>query len=437
MSNPDTDACVPHFGGNGLPGYPAFIAAIWSLVGPSKPAVLWSQATIAALAVPRLAYAVGQLTQSRFAALAAGMVVALSPWEVLWVRTGLSETLSIGAVTWLLAELVLSVHQRRLRTGWVAVAFTAGLFLRLDFIVYLPAVALTALYVHGIRQGILRCAVLACLIAMPLAAWTARNLAVGLRELLPPASGWMLPNGSTGPLGYLAWVASWATTEEQRANAMFFLRYRYERIKIDPTAYRGPEQEREIGALLQDLHGISGQPFPARIDAAFAGLAEENLAAIGFAGRLRLHLAQAWGLWANWALPVPPEYLQARSANAMAAVAKVTHSHARLMQTFMWTYRFVLGVGFLSLALLALATRQAREEVFFVCLALAVVAAKTALAVKGLFLETRYTVTATPALELAVCLVAFGFWKRYRRGAGAAADVHHTGPDHRPEPASS
>ena len=33
LSPPDRGQCVPHFGGNHLPGYPAFVAVIWLAPG--------------------------------------------------------------------------------------------------------------------------------------------------------------------------------------------------------------------------------------------------------------------------------------------------------------------------------------------------------------------------------------------------------------------
>ena len=82
--------CVPHFGGNGLPGYPAFIAAVWGVSGRGKGAVLLAQAAVAALAVPRLAYVMTRLT-GRWAGAACGLVAALSPLRRGFGRAGPSR----------------------------------------------------------------------------------------------------------------------------------------------------------------------------------------------------------------------------------------------------------------------------------------------------------------------------------------------------------
>ena len=39
LSDPQTKQCIPHFGGNHGPGYPLFIAIVWSLFNNSDYAV--------------------------------------------------------------------------------------------------------------------------------------------------------------------------------------------------------------------------------------------------------------------------------------------------------------------------------------------------------------------------------------------------------------
>ena len=202
LSDPVVQDCLPQFGGNGLPGYPAFIAFVWAVLGIGKPAVLWTQAIIGALTIPYLAYAVARMS-GRWAGFLVGLIAALSPLQAFMVRYGLAETLTIGAGNWLLAELALSVVSHRLRVVPIAGAVSVAIWLRLDSCSFLIPVAIIGFWLHGFAVSLVRGTALAVLIMLPLSLWTARNTMVGI-SLQPPANGWMLSNGTQGPLGYMA-----------------------------------------------------------------------------------------------------------------------------------------------------------------------------------------------------------------------------------------
>ena len=51
LSDPVPADCVPQFGGNGLPGYPFFIAGVWTLAGRSQTALLLTQCLLASVAI--------------------------------------------------------------------------------------------------------------------------------------------------------------------------------------------------------------------------------------------------------------------------------------------------------------------------------------------------------------------------------------------------
>ena len=85
-------------------------------------------------------------------------------------------------------------------------------------------------------------------------------------------------------------------------------------------------------------------------------------------------------------------------------------------------YRCLLGLLFVGSAAVAAVGRVGAVARVFVAGAACLVVAKTTVAVAGLFLEARYTVTAVPFMEVAVVLVVTGWVFAPRPGAPHALD---------------
>jgi len=77
LSQPDSGQCIPHFGGNHLPGYPAFVALMWLVSGHADMAIRFAQLLLYAVALGRLVLVVRQYTSSDMPAFAVGLVIAL------------------------------------------------------------------------------------------------------------------------------------------------------------------------------------------------------------------------------------------------------------------------------------------------------------------------------------------------------------------------
>jgi hypothetical protein len=406
LSPPDAHVCVPHFGGNGLPGYPAFIAAVWFLFGTSKAAVLWAQVVVCSLAVPRVVYGASRMA-GRTAGLVCGLLAALSPLQVFTVRLGLAESLTIACVNWLVAELMLSVADRRLRYWPTACALVVGIFLRLDFVVFAVPVAVLGIWIHGWTGAIKRGVILVVLVSIPLGLWTARNVAVGI-PILPPARIWMLSDGTQGPLGYLAWLKQWVTTQDQRSAATFFETNHYDLIHILPSRFRPADQDAQVDQLLKDLRTHNGEPFPAEIDRAFASLAAETARTHGIGDKIELIALRTTGLWRNWAEPLPPELYPGGDTLSLGAIQTWVYRSlsglGAFVNTATRTYRLALGLCFIAALVFVRRNTEARRIV--TPAAFSAVVAKTVLCVALMALEVRYTLTVVPFMETVVGLSA-------------------------------
>ena len=424
LSPPDSGVCVPHFGGNGLPGYPTFIAIVWSLTDTSGGTpVIWAQLLVSALAVPRLAYGVARMSGTR-AGLLCGLLAALSPLQSFMVTYRLAEALTLGATNWLLAELALSFAARRLRVLAVTLPLLLALFLRLDSVLLTIPVGLVALRIHGFRRGLIRGAMVALLLALPLAAWTARNFSVGV-PLLPASRAWMLPDGSTGPLGYLAWLKQWVTNEDQRSALAFFKNNDYAAIHLLPGAFLPADQAARAQSLLDALKAHDGQPFPSDIDAEFATLATELRQSRTAAQTAELRLIQAATVWRSWIELLPKELRPGDEPLSPTLLAdwvgrSLFGGLGALFNTLTRFYRF--GLGLLFLVSVATLPWQTYPRATFTLAAVAVVVLKSILSASGLFIEARYNVTAVPFIELTVMLM-LAEWLSRRHPAVVRAAV--------------
>jgi len=101
-SDPEGAACLPSWGGNQLPGYPAIIAFAWFLGGKSVQSILILQSVLASFATARLAFAVFAFRKRFDMALAVGLLLSLSPLEFGFSRSELTETVAIATTEWVL-----------------------------------------------------------------------------------------------------------------------------------------------------------------------------------------------------------------------------------------------------------------------------------------------------------------------------------------------
>lgn len=431
LSDPGSGECVPHFGGNQLPGYPAFVAAVWFLADHANMAVRIAQAGFYLGALAWLMIAVHRLCRSRGAALAVGAVIALSPLEVAWPRYMQTETLALATTMWVLAELVHSLAEGRLRILPTAAALSAAVFIRLDGILLCVPVALTAFLVHRPWRAVWRGAAVALLLCLPLAGWTARNIAVDLPRLYP--TPFTMPQNAPPPLGYAAWGRTWITEEYQRPGWGWPVnRFVYDGIQIDEKAYDNPEEKEYVQGLLEELRKHTGEPFPPEIDEAFRKLAEERAERAPFRTYVLIPLLRMKALWTNpyssfgWPNEMPSSfsYEERLAFTRDGLMGKVRlamkYPFQAASKAFTGLYRFALLFAFLA-AVVWSCWRRKEPESPVVWIALSVVLARTVFMGFIGNVETRYTVEAVPGMEIAVVLAIHAWWQRRIQKGGETA----------------
>jgi hypothetical protein len=268
LSDPNTAACIPSWGGNHLPGYPLFIAAVWTVFPESSKALLIAQTVVYAISVFYFSRVLRLIFASKAVPYLASVGLMISPQLLPWSRFAVTDTLSVAVTIWVFAELARSLVEGKLRIVPVSVALAVATFLRFDSIVLCAPVALIGFWLHDVPTAIKKGLIIALITGTPLAAWTVRSVSLGLP--LVPELAWQ----TYGSRGYLAWAFSWSTNQYEHPKLSYPIESaRYSYIEIDSNIYVSEEEQRRVEGLLKELRLYEGQRMPKHIDEAFAELA--------------------------------------------------------------------------------------------------------------------------------------------------------------------
>jgi len=201
-----------------LPGYPGFLAAIFSLFGREHyTAVMIAQAFIDTNTCLVIAALALELTNAR-AAKAAYLLAILCPFTASYVAAPLSETLAIFCVPHALYYGVrgLKALEQDAPAGrlWTIAGLwsAAGIFMRPDNGLILPALGLALLVILFSRTNKKQAVVAGLLLAItslgPLVPWTVRNWRV-FHVFQPLASRYANDPEEFLPRGFNHWVKTW------------------------------------------------------------------------------------------------------------------------------------------------------------------------------------------------------------------------------------
>jgi hypothetical protein len=280
-----------------VPGYPAFLAAIYFLAGTGRRAVMVAQAfvdlatcVLAAGIASRLAAGAPDAMRSRLAA-AALWLTALCPFTANYTAVPLTEVLATFLTT--LALLIflspagmaldrISSNQDLLRAA--RIWFAGGLVVGLGTLVrpetpLLLAAMMIALWVRYRRPPNWKRLALATLwmtagLLLPLAPWATRNaVTLGRVQFLAPR--YAETYGDVLPTGFYAWTKTWMF----RFRDAYLFTWKLPSQPIDlkdlPSyAVDSPEEFSRVASLLDRCnrgHGITRQ-----LDFEFAELAQER-----------------------------------------------------------------------------------------------------------------------------------------------------------------
>jgi 4-amino-4-deoxy-L-arabinose transferase-like glycosyltransferase len=424
LSDPESATCVPHFGGNQLPGYPAFIALVWEVFDHKDAAIRLAQTFIYVASLLWLVRSVYIYTLSTRIALLVGFVMAISPLQIAWPRFTQTETLALAATILVLAELLYSLAYKRLRIFSLAVALSFAMFIRLDSVLLTIPTAVTGFIIYKPYKAFKKGLVLLLLLLIPIGSWTVRNINVELPSLFP--QNMTLPEGAHQPTGYLKWGWTWITEEYQRPGWGWGVnRFNYDSISIDDKAYDSIEEKSRVEGLLEDLKKYNGQPFPQEIDHKFSEIASERLRNYKFRTLIVNPLKRSAALWTNlfssyaWPNELPSKIshqarLQAKRDGGIIDLA-LEYPFIAITKGITGGYKMLLQILFILITILAInrsITSKKIRNILFI--SGSIMLARTVFFAITNNIETRYSVEAVPGMELLVIYGIVYFFKTYR-----------------------
>jgi len=302
LSMPESSLCIPHWGGNQLPGYPAFVAAsMWLLpmIADERIAVGLTQSILSAAAITRMVHVLGRTTGGLPVAIAAGLLLALSPAHVAWSRWLLTESLATTITIWFFAEIIASKRDGRLHTVALSIAFGAAVLVRYDLIILALPLAAAAVWIHGFRHGTAAIGLICMLSAIPSGIWVWRSVASQLP--FPPTS--VVVDGRAdlrGPTGFHAWLQTWIHNQYELKSTLWpALNLDYGAIQIPHHAYTDETEHLAVQKLLEELSFHRNTEFPLHIDEQFAEIAERRRTADPIAHWLINPAMRGVWLWFN------------------------------------------------------------------------------------------------------------------------------------------
>jgi hypothetical protein len=419
-----------------MPGYPAFLAATYAVVGRSRTAVMMVQAVldlITCVLVAVIAARVAPVSKRKHVATAALWMAALCPFTAGYTAALLTETLATFLTTLAIYALLRplvedsSASARESPGSRKPIPFArrfllAGVLAGIGTLVRpeTPLVLAAAGLVLCVRwrrwmdwpKLVLAGSWMAVGLLLPLLPWAARNArTMGRLEFLAPR--YAETRGDFIPRGLYAWTRTWMVRPRDTYLVTWKLGKEPIRPEALPSSAFDSEGERvHVEALLRSYN--SNLQMNPLLDHEFAELARQRTSRKPLRTYLLIPLERAWAIWFT-----PRVELLPYSGDLWPPGEKWRGNH--------WDYGVTLAYGFLNLVLVGLAIAGAwrfRASPGVVLLAVFIII-RTALLTQLQTVEPRYTVICIP-MVLALAALAWATAESAVTSDGESALELHT-----------
>lgn len=249
-----------------LPGYPVFVAAIYSTFGHgNNTAVRVVQAVLDTFTCALIAWVVFVWSRKHRAAILALALAAVCPFTAIYVATILTEvpTNLLAVAMVLTATFALKATVRkRVFTWWIVTGLIAGIavLFRPDSGLFAAAIGLTLMLssLRKFREATLQAAIFTLAFCLVLVPWTIRNWRLfHVFQPLSPAHAEM--PGEFVPRGYLLWVRTWLDDQRYVSPALWAMDTRQIHVEDFPArAFDSKEERDRVAALFEKYNHPDG-----------------------------------------------------------------------------------------------------------------------------------------------------------------------------------
>jgi len=286
-----------------MPGYPAFLAAVYRAFGPSVRAVMVCQAIVdvgACFAVAALAALLAPKDSRRRVAVAALWLAASCPFVANYTATVLTEALATDGTA--VALLLLAAHETKPANGLL---FAAGLVTGLCTLVRpeSPLLVITIMAVLAARAWrpsqwptlVKPGAILLVGVMLPLAPWVIRNgLTLHEVRFLAPRYSELPPEYA--PRGIFGWTSTWLWRFRDVEAVSWKIDGEAVRIEDVPAQAFDSDAERGRVAELLEEYDRTCKITP-EVDAGFAEIEHRRTQRHPLRTYLAVPVLRAWTLW--------------------------------------------------------------------------------------------------------------------------------------------
>jgi len=267
-----------------LPGYPAFVALVWKIVGIDHYMAVMVVQLFFDVGTCFLLAALARLVLWERAALAAFLLYALNPFTANYVATPLSETLAVFFSALALLFAVRGTIESGLRC-WIfcGLALAAGILLRPDAGILLAAICAYLAFEFFRRPDKRRVAFAGVLVIVaslaPLVPWTVRNWRV-FHVFQPLAPRYANNPWEFVPAGFNRWTKTWLADYVSVEDIYWNVPGdRLDVTKLPPRAFDSAAQRTLTERLFADYNStcVSYCHMTPELDAQFATLAAQRI----------------------------------------------------------------------------------------------------------------------------------------------------------------
>ena len=412
ISDLNSGECVPHFGGNQGPGYPTFIASVWWISGHSDLAVRLGQGVAYIAALLYLVGAVKQFTQSAFIALLVGLVLSMSPLQMAWPRFFFTETLAMAGALWLFAELIKSVHEKRLRAYAIGFTLIFATFIRLDAILLWVPVIVASFLIHKPTIAIKKLLIIGLMFSMGWGSWALRNINIGLPNPFMPLAAEQYRDAK----GVSVWIKTWATNQYSSAGVHFPVNtMAYDKIQIDEYAFNSFTEKEVVLQLIKELQLHVGKQFPKHIDDQFGVIASNRIKNAPLNYYLYNPIKRTWNFWSNintgFGWPgfagklSPQERLNIINGDMDSKISLLIKYPTIVMGKIAVNTWKIIVLFLLPVALLLNFKNKMRHNWAIIYIVLSFILARSILSGWMFHVESRYAVSQMPIIEAIVIII--------------------------------
>jgi hypothetical protein len=415
-SDPITAACAPSWGQNQPPGYGVFAALVWWFFPKTVLSILIAHSVALTSAIVFVCFAVSRCVQDRRAVIILGLVLAISPAIVAWIRFPLTETLATAAGLFVFGGGLLSFGYKKMQLWPIAIGYVVACFMRYDSILLAAPIFAMIVLAHGHRKCLRPLGIFLIVVSIPAALWMMRGQIVGLG----PIPKIITPNDSAN--SYVRWGFTGTTSQYQYPEWWYGNTHKnYSAIRIsDDMIYDDVEREK-VKALLAKMVKYDGRDLPAHINEGFRSLLDRRASDFWFTHFVTFPARRALALWFNpynshgWPVSLNSNYkVDPAFADLPRPIAlALQHPVAAIAKIGSTLWRAGFAVIFCVIFIL-LRNRLPREILFYLtAIGVYAIVRTVFFAYVGL-IEVRYMAPLVPIIESGVVVALFSMWRRTR-----------------------